>query len=40
MKKRGEIILKGRVQKAGFRDYINEIAFNLNLRGWVRNLDD
>ena len=40
MKKRGEIILKGRVQKAGFRDYIDEIAFNLNLRGWVKNLDD
>ena len=40
MKKRAEIILKGRVQKAGFRDYIDEIAFNLNLRGWVKNLDD
>ena len=40
MKKRGEIILKGRVQKAGFRDYIDEVAFNLNLRGWVKNLDD
>ena len=40
MEKRAEIILKGRVQKAGFRDYIDEIAFNLNLRGWVKNLDD
>ena len=40
MEKRAEIILKGRVQKAGFRDYIDEVAFNLNLRGWVKNLDD
>ncbi|MCX9010338.1 MAG: acylphosphatase [Candidatus Methanoperedens sp.] len=40
MKKRAEIILKGRVQKAGYRDYIDEVAFDLNLRGWVKNLED
>lgn len=40
MKKRAEIIISGRVQKAGFRDFIDEIAFDLNLDGYVKNLDD
>jgi acylphosphatase len=40
MEKRAEIIIYGRVQKAGFRDFIDEIAFNLNLNGHVKNLDD
>lgn len=40
MKKRAEIIIHGRVQKAGFRDFIDEIAFDLDLNGRVRNLDD
>ena len=40
MEKRAEIIIYGRVQKAGFRDFIDEIAFNLNLNGYVKNLDD
>jgi len=40
MKKRAEIIVYGRVQKAGFRDFIDEIAFNLNLNGYVKNLGD
>jgi acylphosphatase len=40
MEKRAEIIVYGRVQKAGFRDFIDEIAFNLNLNGYVKNLDD
>ena len=40
MDKRAEIIIYGRVQKAGFRDFIDEIAFNLNLNGYVKNLDD
>jgi len=40
MEKRAEIIVYGRVQKAGFRDFIDEIAFNLNLNGYVINLDD
>ncbi len=33
MIKRADIIIHGRVQKAGFRDFIDEIAFNLNLNG-------
>lgn len=40
MKKRAEIKIYGRVQKAGFRDFIDEVAFNLNLNGYVKNLDD
>ena len=40
MDKRAEIIVHGRVQKAGFRDYIDEVAFNLDLNGYVKNLDD
>ncbi len=40
MERRAEIVLKGRVQKAGYRDYIDEVAFNLDLRGWVKNLED
>lgn len=40
MEKRAEIKVYGRVQKAGFRDFIDEVAFNLNLNGYVKNLDD
>jgi acylphosphatase len=40
MEKRAEIVLNGRVQKAGYRDYIDEVAFDLNLKGWVKNLED
>jgi acylphosphatase len=40
MDKRAEIIIYGRVQKAGFRDFIDEIAFDLNLNGYVKNLED
>jgi acylphosphatase len=37
---RTEIIIHGRVQKAGYKDFIDEIAFNLNINGNVKNLDD
>jgi len=40
MDKQAEIIIHGRVQKAGFRDFIDEMAFNLDLNGYVKNLDD
>ena len=40
MKKLAEIIISGQVQKAGFRDFIDELAFDLNLKGYVKNLDD
>ncbi len=40
MMKQAEIIIHGRVQKAGFRDFIDEMAFNLNLNGYVKNLAD
>ena len=40
MEKRAEIIISGRVQKTGFRDFVDEIAFNLDLNGYVKNLDN
>jgi acylphosphatase len=40
MEKRAEIIIYGRVQKAGFRDFIDEAAFDLGLNGYVKNLND
>jgi acylphosphatase len=40
MEKCAVIIIYGRVQKAGFRDFIDETAFNLNLNGYVKNLED
>jgi acylphosphatase len=40
MNRRAELIIHGRVQKAGYRDFIDETAFYLNLTGYVKNLDD
>jgi len=40
MEKRAEIIIYGRVQKAGYRDFIDELAFNLNINGYVKNHED
>lgn len=40
MIKRADIILIGRVQKAGFRDHIDEVAYDLDIKGWVKNLED
>ncbi len=40
MKKRAEIIISGRVQRAGFRDFVDEQSFDLLINGFVKNLDD
>jgi acylphosphatase len=40
MNTRANIILMGRVQKAGFRDFIDEVAFDLDITGFVENLKD
>lgn len=40
MDTRAHIIASGRVQKAGFRIFVDRIAFKLDLKGMVRNLDD
>ena len=40
MEKQAEIKIYGRVQKAGYRDFIDETAFNLNINGYVENLGD
>jgi acylphosphatase len=34
------VLIKGRVQGVGFRAFVLEQAFRLNLTGWVRNTWD
>lgn len=38
--KRFEIIAKGKVQKVGYRDYVEEVARSLGIVGFVENLKD
>lgn len=38
--KRYSIIASGRVQGVGFRAYVQEIAYEMDIHGWVRNLPD
>ena len=35
---KAELIVKGKVQKAGYRDYVQETARSLNVKGYVENL--
>ena len=37
---KARIIVNGRVQKAGYKDTVDEIAYYLGLKGYVKNLDD
>ncbi len=37
---RAEIYISGRVQKAGYRDFIDEVAYSLRINGYVKNLED
>jgi acylphosphatase len=37
---RARLIVKGKVQKAGYRDMVDEVAYGHHLRGFVRNLPD
>jgi acylphosphatase/predicted nucleic acid-binding Zn-ribbon protein len=37
---RAEIYISGRVQKAGYRDFIDEVAYCLRINGYVKNLKD
>jgi acylphosphatase len=39
-KTKAEIIVKGAVQKTGYRDYVQEKARSLNVKGYVENLRD
>lgn len=34
------ILVSGRVQRVGFRQYVKFNASKLNLKGWVKNLSD
>ncbi|MFA5772511.1 MAG: acylphosphatase [Thermoplasmata archaeon] len=38
MKTRAKITVTGRVQKAGYWDFVDEVAYNLQLNGYVKNL--
>jgi acylphosphatase/gas vesicle protein len=38
--KRFEIIAKGKVQKVGYRDYVEEVARSLGIVGFIENLKD
>ncbi len=38
--KRMHVFISGRVQGVAFRHYTVKKALSLNLKGWVRNLDD
>ncbi|RLE42338.1 hypothetical protein DRJ19_04350 [Candidatus Woesearchaeota archaeon] len=40
VKARARIIVKGRVQRGGYRDKVDRVAFDLNISGYVRNLED
>ena len=37
---RARINVKGRVQKAGYKDTVDEAAYYLDVKGYVKNLDD
>lgn len=37
---KAEIIVKGKVQKVGYRDHVQEVARSLNVKGYVENLRD
>jgi len=38
--KRGKIIAKGKVQKVGYRDFVQDSARELGINGYVENLED
>ncbi len=38
--KRSHIFVSGRVQGVGFRAFIQNAAYSLDLTGWVKNLPD
>lgn len=40
MKKRATIRVRGLVQRGGYRDRIEEYAFQLGITGWVKNMPD
>lgn len=40
MKRRIEVVVKGDVQKVGYRDSVQKIARNLDVKGYVENLRD
>jgi len=39
-RKRAHIFYSGRVQGVGFRYAAQDIAMNLGITGWIKNLDD
>ena len=37
---KAELIVKGKVQKRGYRDHVQEVARDLNVKGYVENMKD
>jgi acylphosphatase len=37
---KAELIVKGKVQKRGYRDHVQEVARELNVKGYVENMRD
>ena len=40
MKARAHLFVSGRVQGVSYRWFVSDVAYTLNLAGWVRNLHD
>lgn len=40
MTERRRIVVRGRVQGVGFRLFVRDLALEMGLSGWVRNLPD
>ncbi|HEY4669089.1 MAG TPA: acylphosphatase [Tepidiformaceae bacterium] len=40
MTERRRIVVRGRVQGVGFRLFVRDLALDMGLSGWVRNLPD
>ncbi|MEW6571253.1 MAG: acylphosphatase [Nitrospirota bacterium] len=39
-KARAHLFIEGRVQGVFYRAFVRELAYNLNLNGWAKNLRD
>lgn len=37
---RQRLVVSGKVQRVGFRDFVVRAAQRLHLTGWVRNMND
>ena len=40
MRVRAKVVAKGKVQSAGYRDEVEEVALDLGIKGFVRNMEE